>query len=103
MRNLVIALQVFSLLRDPFRHEIVNAAGHVTRRILLQAGDNQILLVNNAPVIQALFAVEDFHQRGFTRAVTAHQTDALVIFDMQLCIIEKRRVAEREPRAVHTN
>ena len=90
MRNLVIALQVFSLLGDPFRHEIVHAAGHVTRWILLQAGDNQILFVNNAPVIQALFAVKDFHQRGFTRAVTAHQTDALVIFDVQFCIVEKR-------------
>ena len=90
MRNLVIALQVFSLLRDPFRHEIVHAAGHVTRWILLQAGDNQILFVNNAPVIQTLFTVKDFHQCGFTRAVTAHQTDALVIFDVQLCIVEKR-------------
>ena len=90
MRNLVITLQVFGLLGDPLRHEIVHAAGHVTRWILLQAGDNQILLVNNTPVIQALLAVEDFHQRGFTRAVTAHQADALVIFDMQLCIVEKR-------------
>ncbi len=94
MRNLMIALQVFSLLRDTFRNEIVHAAGHVARWILLQAGDNQILFVNNPPVIQALFTVEDFHQRGFTRAIAAHQTDALVIFDVQFGIIEKWCVAE---------
>lgn len=99
----MITLQVFSLLRDTFGNKIVNAAGHVTRRILLQARDDKILLVNNTPVVQALFAVEDFHQRGFTRAVTADQTDALVVLDVQFCIVEKRRVAEREPRAVHTN
>ena len=90
MRNLVIALQVFGLLRDPLRHEVVHAAGDMARRVLLEAGDNQILLVHDAAVIQPLLAVEDFHQRGFTRAVTANQTDAFVIFDMQLCIIEKR-------------
>ena len=103
MRNLMIALQVFSLLRNPFCNEIINGTRHVTRRVLLQTGNNQILFVNNTAVIQALFTVEDFHQRGFTRAVTAYKTDAFVVFNMQFSIIEKWRIAKREPRAVHAN
>lgn len=99
----MIALQVFSLFRNPFRDEIINRARYVTRRVLLQAGDDQILLVNDTTVIQTLLAVEDFHQRGFTRAVTAYQTDAFVVFNMQFSIIEKWRIAKREPRAVHAN
>ena len=59
----MVTFQVFSLLLDPFRNEIINAAFDITRRILLQTRDDQILLINDASVIQSLFAVEDLHQR----------------------------------------
>lgn len=90
----MVALQVFRLLGDPFGHKIIDAALHVTRRILLQTCHHQVLLVNDTPVIQPLLAVQDLHQGRFTGAVTAYQTDTFVIFDMQFCVIKKRCVAE---------
>lgn len=103
MRNIVIPLQVFGLLGDPFGDKIIDAARDVARRILLQTRNDQILLIDDTPIVQALLTVEDLHQRGFTRAVTAHQTDAFVVFDVQFCIVEKWRIAEGQPCAVHAN
>ena len=60
-RNIVIAFQVFRLFFNAFGNEIINATLNVTRRILLQTSYNQILLINNATVIQPLFTVEDLH------------------------------------------
>ena len=103
MRNIMIALEINRLLRNPFGDEIVNASLYVTRRILLQTRHNQILLVNDTPVVQPQLTVEDFHQRRFARAVTAYEADAFVVLNVQFGIIEKRRVAERQPGAMHTN
>ncbi|SRN45418.1 Uncharacterised protein [Shigella flexneri] len=57
----MIAFQIFRLFFNAFGNEIINATLNVTRRILLQTSYNQILLINNATVIQPLFTVEDFH------------------------------------------
>ncbi len=103
VRDLVVTFQVFRLLSDPLGHKIIDTALHVTWRILLQTRHHQVLLVHDTSVIQTLLTVQDLHQGRFTCAVTAYQTDTFVIFDMQLCIIEKRCVAEGQPRAMHTN
>ena len=99
----MVGLQVGRLLGDAFRDKIVHRTGDITRRILLQTRHNQILFINNAPVIQPLLAIEDLHQGRFTGAVASDEADALVIFDMQLGIIQQRRIAEGKPGAVHTN
>ncbi len=101
--NLMIALEIFRLFFDTFGDKVIDATRNITGRVLLQTRDDQILFINNTPIVQTLFAVEDLHQGGFPGAVTPHQTDAFVIFDMQLCVIEKRRVAERQPCAMHTD
>lgn len=103
MRNFVITLEVLRLLFNPFGHKVVDAARDITRRILLQTCHDQILFVHDAAIIQPLFAVEDFHQRRFARAVTSYQTDTFVILDMQFGIIEEGRIAKRQPCAMHTN
>ena len=102
-RNIVITLQIFSLFLNTFSNEVIDAALNITRRILLQTRHNQVLLINNTPVVKTLFTVEDLHQRRLTCAITANQTDAFVIFDMQFCIIKKRRIAERQPCTMHTD
>ncbi|VFT75626.1 Uncharacterised protein [Klebsiella aerogenes] len=90
----MVGLQVSGLFGDPFGDEIVHRTGNVARRILLQTRDDQILFINNTPVIQPLFTVKDLHQGRFTGAVAPNQTDAFVIFDMQFSIIQQRRIAE---------
>ena len=102
-RNIMIPLQVFSLFLNTFGNEVIHAALDVTRRILLQTRDDQILLINNTPIVKTLFTVQDLHQRRFARAVTAYQTDAFVILDMQFRIIKKGRIAERQPCTMHTD
>mgnify|MGYP000246324211 CR=1 FL=1 len=99
----MVGLQVGRLLGDAFRDKIVHRTGDITRRILLQTRHNQILLINNTPIVKTLFTVQDLHQRRFARAITANQTDPLVIFDMQFSIIKKRRIAERQPCTMHTD
>ena len=103
MRNIMVGLQVRRLLGNTFRDKIVHRTGDITRRILLQTRDDQILFINNTPIVQTLLAVEDFHQGRFAGAVTPYQADAFVIFDMQFSVIQQRRIAERKPGAVHTN
>ncbi len=83
------------LLGDAFGHKVIHRTGDIARWILLQARNDQILFVNNATIVERLFAVDDFHQRRFTGAVTAYQADALILFDMQFCVVQQRRVAER--------
>ena len=102
-RNIVITLEILGLLFDTLGNEIIHAALNITRRILLQTRHNQILLINDTPVVKPLLTVQDLHQRRFTCAVTANQADAFVIFDMQFCIIKKRRIAERQPCTMHTD
>ena len=103
MRDIVITLEVNRLFCNPFGDKIVDATLHVARRILLQTRHNQILLINNTPIVKTLFTVQVLHQRRFARAITANQTDPLVIFDMQFSIIKKRRIAERQPCTMHTD
>ncbi len=87
MGNGVIGFQMLSLLFNALGHEVIHRTGNIARRILLQTRHDQIGFINNAAIIQWLFAIDDFHQRGFTRTVTAHQTDAFVLFDVQFGIV----------------
>ncbi|MNF11685.1 hypothetical protein D3C80_2129500 [compost metagenome] len=73
---------MLGLFEHTFRDEIKHRTFNIARRILLQTRHNQILLIHNAPVIERHFTVEDFHQRRFTGAVTANQTDALIRLDV---------------------
>ena len=90
----MITLQVFSLLRHAFGNKIINAASDISRRVLFPTCDHQILLIDDATIVQRQLMVNDFHQGRFTGPVTPYQTDTLIFFDMQFSIIEQRRVAE---------
>ena len=103
MRHVMVGFQISRLLGDPFGDKIVYRTSNVPRRILLQTRHDQVLFINDASVIQPLFAVEDLHQGRFTGAVASDEADAFVIFNMQLGIIQQRRIAEGKPGAVHTN
>ena len=94
MRNRVIGFKVLGLLFHALRHKVIDGAGNIARRILLQTRHHQVLLENDAAVIQRLLPVNDLHQGRFACAVTADQTDALVLFDMQLGVVEQWRIAE---------
>src|SRR5258706_8465204 len=45
-------------------------------------------------VVEAVQAREHFHQRGFARAVRAHQADAVVRRDQPVGVFKKKFVAE---------
>ena len=87
VRNRMIRLQVFRLLRDAFGHEVEHAAADITRRILLQACHDQILFVDHPAVVQRDLFAEDLQQRGLTGAVAPDQTHALVVFDMNFGVV----------------
>ncbi len=103
MRNGMVGLEVFGLFFHPFRHKVIYRAGNIARRVLLQTRHHQVLFKDDATVIQRLLPVNDLHQGRFACAVTADQTDAFVFFDMQLGIVEQRRIAEGEVSAVNTD
>jgi ATPase subunit of ABC transporter with duplicated ATPase domains len=93
----MVGLQVGRLLGDAFRDKIVHRTGDITRRILLQtrngAGKSTLMKILN-------------REQGLDDGRIIYEQDlivAFVIFDMQLGIIQQRRIAEGKPGAMHTN
>ena len=96
-------LDMLRLLCHPFGDKVKHGAFHITRRILLQTGNNQILFIDNRTVIQRLLFGQHTHQGGFPRSVASDQTDTLIFFDMHLRIFQQRSITECEPGARHIN
>ena len=62
--------------------------------ILRQISGSRSLGNNERAVVERIQAGENLHQRGFARAVRAHQTDAVVGRDQPVGVFKKKFVAE---------
>ena len=69
--------------------------------VLLEIADGGAVQKPAAAFVEVARACDDVHQRGFARAVFAHQTDFVAVVDVEVQIVEEELVPEFDSRFMH--
>jgi hypothetical protein len=101
LRKRVIIDQELRDRFEPRRNFRIDCAPRRSR-FLLEPGYTQIRRTNNFAAIGFDFAFDHAQQRRFTRAVTAHQTQAFAALDLQIDPIQQNLFAVMQRRALQS-
>jgi len=92
----MVAAYQFTQLPQTGRHHIENRTLCVRRHLLGQAGDPHPLLHRDFAVIGMQLPHDQFHQGGFSRAVSPKQADTLPLVDGKIHPLQQGGTAKTQ-------